>query len=38
MRDVVATLFDSLPVGSMKSWEDLVEAYMSIFFSSSSNF
>ena len=32
MRDVVATWFDSLPVGSLKSWEDLVEAYMSIFF------
>ena len=32
LRDVVATWFDSLPVGSMNTWEELVEAYMSIFF------
>ena len=32
LRDVTATWFDSLPVGSMKSWEELVEAYMSRFF------
>ena len=32
LRYVVATWFDSLPVGSMNSWEELVEAYMSRFF------
>ena len=32
LSDVVATWFDSLPVGSVNSWEELVEAYMSIFF------
>ena len=32
LRDVVATWFDSLPVGSMNNWEELVEAYMSKFF------
>ena len=32
LRDVVATWFDSLPVGSVNTWEELVEAYMSIFF------
>ena len=32
IRDVVATWFDLLPIGSVNSWEDLVEAYMSIFF------
>ena len=37
LRDVAATWFDSLPVGSVNTWEELVEAYMSIFFSSSSN-
>ena len=31
-RDVAATWFDSLPVGSVNTWEELVEAYMSIFF------
>ena len=31
LRDVVATWFDSLPVGSMNNWEELVEAYMSRF-------
>ena len=30
--DVAATWFDSLPVGSVNTWEELVEAYMSIFF------
>ena len=34
LRDVVATWFDSLPVGSVNSWEELVEAYMSRFFPS----
>ena len=32
LRDVVATWFDSLPVGSANTWEELVEAYMSRFF------
>ena len=32
LRDVVATWFDSLPIGSMNSWEELVEAYISRFF------
>ena len=32
LRDVASTWFDSLPVGSVNSWEELVEAYMSIFF------
>ena len=32
LRDVAATWFDSLPVGSVNSWEELVEAYMSRFF------
>ena len=33
LRDVAATWFDSLPVGSVNTWEELVEAYMSKFFS-----
>ena len=32
LRDVAATWFDSLPMGSVNSWKELVEAYMSIFF------
>ena len=32
LRDVAATWFDSLPVGSVNTWEQLVEAYMSKFF------
>ena len=32
LRDVAATWFDSLPVGSANTWEELVEAYMSRFF------
>ena len=32
LRYVVATWFDSLPMGSVNTWEELVEAYMSIFF------
>ena len=32
LRDVAATWFESLPVGSVNNWEDLVEAYMSRFF------
>ena len=33
LRYVVVTWFESFPVGSMNNWEELVEAYMSIFFS-----
>ena len=29
LRYVAATWFDSLPVGSVNTWEELVEAYMS---------
>ena len=32
LRDVAATWFDSLLVGPMNTWEELVEAYMSRFF------
>ena len=32
LRDVAATSFDSLSVGLVNTWEELVEAYMSIFF------
>ena len=32
LRDVAATWFDSLPVGSVNTWEELVEAYISRFF------
>ena len=32
LRDVAATWFDSLPMGSVNTWEELVEAYMSRFF------
>ena len=32
LRDVPATWFDSLPVGSVNTWEELVEAYMSRLF------
>ena len=32
LRDVVATWFESLSVGSVNNWEELVEAYMSRFF------
>ena len=31
-RDVAATWFESLTVGSVTNWEELVEAYMGIFF------
>ena len=34
LRDVAATWFDSLPVGLINTWEELVEAYMSRFFPS----
>ena len=32
LRDVAATWFDSLPMGSVNTWEELVEANMSRFF------
>ena len=32
LRDMKATCFKSLPVGSVNTWEELVEAYMSRFF------
>ena len=32
LRDVAATWFESLPIGSVNNWEELVEAYMSTFF------
>ena len=32
LRDVATTCFDSLPVESVNTWEESVEAYMSIFF------
>ena len=32
LRDMAATWFESLPVGSMTNWEELVEAYVGRFF------
>ena len=32
LRDIVPTWFDSLPYGSVNTWEELVEAYLGIFF------
>ena len=32
LKDVAVTWFESLPVGSVNNWEELVEAYMSRFF------
>ena len=32
LRDVAVTLSESLPVGLVNNWEELVEAYMSRFF------
>ena len=32
LRDVAATWFESLPMGSVNTWKELVEAYMGIFF------
>ena len=32
LRDITATWFDSLPYGSVNTWEELVEAYLGIFF------
>ena len=34
LRYVTTTWFESLPIGSMNNWEELVEAYMSRFFPS----
>ena len=31
LRDVSTTWFESLPIGSVTNWEELVEAYMSRF-------
>ena len=31
LRDVATTWFESLPVGSVTNWEELVEAYMGRF-------
>ena len=31
-RDVAAIWFESLPIGSVTNWEELVEAYMGRFF------
>ena len=31
-RDIAATWFDSLPYGSVNTWEELVEAYLGRFF------
>ena len=32
LRDIVASLFESLPYGSVTNWEELVEAYLNRFF------
>ena len=32
LRDVATTWFDSLPMGSVNTWEELVESYMGRFF------
>ena len=32
LRDVAATWFESLPIISVNTWEELVAVYMSIFF------
>ena len=32
LRDVAATWFDSLPVGLVNTWEELVDSFMSRFF------
>ena len=38
LRDIAATWFDSLPYGSVNTWEELLEAYLSRFFPSSLTF
>ena len=35
LRDIAATWYESLPYGSVDTWEELVEAYLSWFFSPS---
>ena len=35
LRDIAATWFDSLPYGSVNTWEELMEAYLSRFFTPS---
>ena len=32
LRDIAASWFESLPYGSVNTWEELVEAYLSRFF------
>ena len=32
LRDIDSNWFESLPYGSINNWEELVEAYLSIFF------
>ena len=32
LRDITSNWFESLPYGSVSNWEELVEAYLSIFF------
>ena len=32
LRDTTASWFESLPYGSMNTWDELVEAFMGIFF------
>ena len=32
LRDIAATWFDSLPYGSMNTWEELVESFLGRFF------
>ena len=31
-RDIASTWYESLPYGSVNTWEELVEAYLGIFF------
>ena len=38
LRDIAATWFDSLPYGSVNTWEELMEAYLSRFFPPSLTF
>ena len=33
LRDIAATWYESLPYGSVDTWEELVEAYLGRFFS-----
>ena len=38
LRDIAETWFDSIPYGSVNTWEELMEAYLSRFFSSIPHF